>query len=162
MTNNDSNWICCQLGAREHYAIPRVLHQIGQLKALVTDIWIDRQHPLNCLPKSYLSSLRARYHPQLKTAIVKSFTSNQVIWEMTHRGESQEWELIMARNLWWQKQALKMLTQEPQDHITLFAYSYTALELFKYAKYRGWKTILGQIDPGIIEAQLVAKKEQLN
>ena len=30
-------WICAQIGAREHYAIPRSLHQTGRLAALVTD-----------------------------------------------------------------------------------------------------------------------------
>ena len=30
-------WICCQIGAREHYAVPRALHQQGMLAGLVTD-----------------------------------------------------------------------------------------------------------------------------
>ena len=33
-------WICCQLGAREHYAIPRALSRVGILEALVTDAWV--------------------------------------------------------------------------------------------------------------------------
>ena len=65
----------------------------------------------------------------------------------------------MARNRWWQARVLEILDRESRDNLILFAYSYAALELFKYAKQRGWKTILGQIDPGIIESQLVAKIE---
>ncbi len=38
---------------------------------------------------------------------------------------------------------------------TLFAYSYAALDLFRYAKSQGWQTILGQIDPGIVEEKLL-------
>jgi len=30
-------WICCQIGAREHYAVPRALHEQGLLAGLVTD-----------------------------------------------------------------------------------------------------------------------------
>ena len=31
------NWICSQIGAREHYAVARALHQQGMLAGLVTD-----------------------------------------------------------------------------------------------------------------------------
>ncbi len=33
------SWICCQLGAREHFAVPRALHRDGKLAQLVTDAW---------------------------------------------------------------------------------------------------------------------------
>lgn len=32
-------WITSQIGAREHYAVPRVLHQEGKLERLYTDFW---------------------------------------------------------------------------------------------------------------------------
>ena len=32
-------WFCAQIGAREHYAIPRALRQSGKLTALCTDFW---------------------------------------------------------------------------------------------------------------------------
>jgi glycosyltransferase involved in cell wall biosynthesis len=67
----------------------------------------------------------------------------------------------MERNLWFEKEAIHLLEaflktskREPQ---VLFAYSYAALGIIKWAKKRGWKTILGQIDPGIEEENIVAK-----
>ena len=36
----ETNWICCQLGAREHYAVPRALHQRSSLDYLITDTWV--------------------------------------------------------------------------------------------------------------------------
>ena len=44
--------------------------------------------------------------------------------------------------------------------ITLFSYSYAALELFRYAKSRGWTTVLGQIDPGPEEERIVAAEQE--
>ncbi|MBE9125721.1 glycosyltransferase family 4 protein, partial [Coleofasciculus sp. LEGE 07081] len=44
------------------------------------------------------------------------------------------------------------------SHPTLFAYSYAALELLRYAKTKGWHTILGQIDPGPVEEKLVQEE----
>jgi len=32
-------WITAQIGAREHYAVPRVLHRAGKLERLYTDFW---------------------------------------------------------------------------------------------------------------------------
>jgi hypothetical protein len=32
-------WLCCQLGAHEHYAIPRALFRMGMLGYLLTDAW---------------------------------------------------------------------------------------------------------------------------
>jgi hypothetical protein len=78
VTDNDATWICCQLGAREHYAIPRALSSQGKLKLLITDLWIDHNHPLNFLPPSYFSSLRERYHADLSSVQVKAFNQAQI------------------------------------------------------------------------------------
>jgi len=156
-----NNWICCQIGAREHYAIPRALHSRGKLKYLITDTWIAEKSIFNLLPSFCLTNLRARYHPELKTASVRSFNSSSIVWEMSHKLQSsQDWQKIIARNLWWEKKVIRILKKldMPAGNTTLFAYSYAALNLFKYAKKRGWETVLGQIDPGIVEQKLVVKE----
>jgi glycosyltransferase involved in cell wall biosynthesis len=43
---------------------------------------------------------------------------------------------------------------------TVFSYSYAALELFRDAKARGWRTLLGQIDPGPEEERIVMAEHQ--
>jgi len=40
----------------------------------------------------------------------------------------------------------------------LFAYSYATRQIFRFAKQRGWKTVLGQIDPGPVEEKIVAEE----
>ncbi len=76
------------------------------------------------------------------------------------------WELMVSRNLWYQRQVIRLLeAKKPQSGESyrglrhpqiLFSYSYTALEPFRWAKQHGWVTILGQIDPGIGEERLVS------
>ena len=64
-------WICCQIGAREHYAIPRALHSRGVLARLVTDFWLSPGSSyLRVLPSSLKQDLRGRYHSDLETANV--------------------------------------------------------------------------------------------
>jgi glycosyltransferase involved in cell wall biosynthesis len=152
-----TTWICCQLGAREHYAIPRALHQSGQLAQLITDAWVPPQSPLNRLPPSALRSLRDRHHPDLSSAPVQAFTSSLLQFEATQKlKKTAEWDRMIARNRWFQARTIQHLeASQCIPHPTLFTYSYAALELLKYAKSKGWRTILGQIDPGIIEEKIV-------
>ncbi len=158
-------WICCQLGAREHYAIPRALYQTGQLAHLITDAWVLPQPVLNRLPIPVLTNLRDRFHADLTQASVHASTGSLIRFELTQRlQKTSGWERIILRNHWFQKQAVQVLDAiAPQlstlnSPPTLFAYSYAALELFRYAKTRGWRTILGQIDPGPVEETLVLEE----
>jgi len=156
-------WITCQLGAREYYAIPRALHQAGQLHTLITDAWITPQSPLHHLPGKVAKSLGDRYHSDLATVNIQAFTHSLIPFELSQRlSRTTGWPNILARNQWFQHRALHTLkaleTQlVPGQHPVIFSYSYTALTLFRYAKQRGWRTILGQIDPGILEEKQVAK-----
>ena len=158
-----NNWICCQLGAREYYAIPRALHRQEKLKYLITDTWISDDSTLNLLPKFLLASLRERYHSELKNTSIKAFNYSSIAWESSHSLQGVNvWDKIISRNYWWQEQVIKVLpkTNISGQNIILFSYSYAALELFKYAKSQGWKTVLGQIDPGIIEEKLVFRESK--
>ena len=149
-----SSWICCQLGAREHYAIPRSLHQNRQLSALITDAWMP---PRSRLPGSPLKSLNDRYHPDLATAPIRAFTAAAIGFELRQRlQKTSGWERMINRNQWFQRSAIQQLERSkyPENSV-LFTYSYAALELLQYAKSKGWKTVLGQIDPGIIEEKIV-------
>jgi len=155
-------WLCCQLGAREHYAIPRALFRIGMLGSLVTDAWVPPSSLLaKCCGDS--SKFRHRFHSELRDARVKAFNSSLVLFEMLAgaRG-SRGWPKILARNRWFQRKVVNALTSDigPQtsDSPILLSYSYTALEPFRYAKSRGWKTLLVQIDPGPEEERIVAEE----
>jgi glycosyltransferase involved in cell wall biosynthesis len=164
---NPSSWICCQIGAREHYAIPRSLYQAGQLTSLITDAWVPSDLILNALPNSPLRGLRDRFHPELKTASVQAFTASLLQFELSQKlKKTGEWERMIARNNWFQQRVLRQLqTMVPQFAAagirpTLFTYSYAALEILKYAKSQGWQTVLGQIDPGPVEEEIVIREHQ--
>ncbi|NET72266.1 MAG: glycosyltransferase family 4 protein [Sphaerospermopsis sp. SIO1G2] len=157
-----SNWICCQIGARENYSIPRFIYQQQQLTHLITDAWVLPQSILRFLPKKILANLRERYHPDLKQASVHSFTNSLIKFEVLQKiYQNTGWERVIARNSWFQKQAIKTLYSLKENIATpniLFSYSYAALELFRFAKKQGWHTILGQIDPGIEEEKIVMQE----
>nr|WP_237440888.1 glycosyltransferase family 4 protein [Erythrobacter ramosus] len=62
----------------------------------------------------------------------------------------------MARNAWFGRTAACKLRAFHGGTYTVFSYSYAAGDVFAEAKRRGWRTVLGQIDPGPFEARLVA------
>ncbi|WP_202951295.1 glycosyltransferase family 4 protein [Xenococcus sp. PCC 7305] len=53
---------------------------------------------------------------------------------------------------------MKKYTHPLPSQTTIFAYSYAALKLFRYAKAQGWKTVLGQIDAGLVHQEIIQQK----
>jgi glycosyltransferase involved in cell wall biosynthesis len=167
------SWVCCQLGAREHYAVPRALHIRRALGQLLTDAWVRPRNPVGWLRQS----LRERFHPALAGAPVKAWTLGLLAFEIMARARRLGgWPLIVARNEWFQKRVLQKLKTEtlkaeirrawsPHPSVQpstgnsqpiLFSYGYTALRPFRLAKAKGWRTLLGQIDGGLGEEKLMA------
>jgi glycosyltransferase involved in cell wall biosynthesis len=159
---NQPSWICCQLGAREHYAIPRALHSRGALAKLVTDFWSSPGSVfLRVLPLSLKQDLQGRYHPGLADADVEGLNFSALKFEIISRMRRQSgWTQTIARNRWFQRKTVSALSAfklpPSNSQPVLFAYSYAALELLKHAKERGWRAVLGQMDPGPLEEEIVA------
>jgi glycosyltransferase involved in cell wall biosynthesis len=156
---NGMKWICCQLGAREHYAIPRALFRLGTLDWLVTDSWVP---PSSVLAKISAGSLADRFHDDLADARVMAFNSSVIVFEMLARARRlAEWKTIIERNQWFQRKIVDALNSQLSTlnhQPILLSYSYAALEPFRFAKLRGWKTLLLQIDPGPEEERIVAEE----
>jgi glycosyltransferase involved in cell wall biosynthesis len=156
MKHAATRWICCQLGAREHYAVPRALHRCHVLDLLLTDTWIRPENLLGRLKPN----LRARFHPDLATANVYAANRRGIAFELRAKVAGlHTWTWTIARNEWFQKLAVAKLSRiEPgYKSRTLMAYSYAALQIFRLARARGWRTVLGQIDPGPPEERIVAR-----
>ena len=150
MSNNDL-WICCQIGAREHYAISRALYSERLLLKLITDAWVL---PGTTLKK--IRGMRERYHHGLSADLVDSWNYSTLFFEARQRLRAANgWQVIMSRNRWFQCKAInalkrisRSLNRYSSREVVLFAYSYAARDLLHFAKSQGWKTVLGQIDPG--------------
>jgi glycosyltransferase involved in cell wall biosynthesis len=138
-----NQWLCCQLGAREHYAVPRALHMTGLLSQLFTDLWIRPN----------------RFHPALEGARISAPNLSALTFKLRAGAtRANGWKLICERNEWFQRRALDQLAQvRANGGYTIFAYSYAAEHIFKFARARGWRTVLGQIDPGPAEEKIVAE-----
>jgi glycosyltransferase involved in cell wall biosynthesis len=155
-----TGWICCQLGAREHYATPRGLHRHRRLAGLITDAWVAPGSALRALPGAAGRRLAERHHSGLSGFPVRHFTGSLIAHEALWRGLRRSgWDLFTQRNAWFQRRAIRALAScvPAEGRPVLFAHSYAALHLFRWAKARNWALVLGQIDPGETHFEIVAE-----
>lgn len=157
MTGALSDWIVCQIGAREHYGIAKGLMRCGALTQLYTDIWATPGSPLSKVS----SKLRGRFDPEVAKAEVHAFNFGALSQRAIAKiGRLPDREAILRYNSWFEKSvsnAIKMAHSHKPATRHVFAYSYAALSIFRTAKDLGWPTILGQIDPGPKEAEIVSR-----
>lgn len=155
-----SEWLMCQIGAREHYVLARELHRRGRLRALITDAWAPPTSLAARLPGSSGERLAERYDPPLRDAPVASFTGSLLRFELTQRVRRLTgWDLVIARNRWFESSAVRAMRDRNllAERPVVFAYSYAARDIFREAKAAGCRTILGQIDPAVAEEEIVAE-----
>lgn len=170
-------WVCCQIGAREHYAIPRVLHRRGRLLKFYTDAWAGSWlHKLSrVLPLQQARALAARFHPDLKSASVKAWNFRGIgrgrrARDWLHRSKVRKLQSIddgpynsfVEVGRWFSQKTAAALQQHAKlpDQAIVFAYDTGALELFRWCRQRGIKTVLGQMDPNRLEVELVQAEER--
>ncbi|MCA9235141.1 MAG: glycosyltransferase family 4 protein [Planctomycetales bacterium] len=157
------NWITCQIGAREHYAVPRALAASEAAITLVTDYWAGHFRWL--LPRR----LRERVHDDIERDCVRSFNTRFLRGELSSTlAGKRGWDAILARNEWFQKYAsdvVRALVRQSPEPPVVFAYSYAAEAILEVARDAGCPTVLGQIDPGPAEWRIVdqlAQREGVN
>ena len=133
--------------------MPRSLSAVGERVLLFTEAWCPPTSPW--APFRGVTDLGARYHSALAAVPVVSPTLEYLrreLWRSVRR--LRGWDRIIDRNDWFGRVAVKALRAWEQSliqsdsEVVLFSYSYTALAAFRYAKARGWMTVLSQIDAG--------------
>ena len=151
-------WICCQVGAREHYAIPRALAAAGHEVKLLTDVWASPSANL-WMPERW----KQRKHPEISSDRVVSWNLDALrIRAYASVRRLSFWERVLLEDQWFQRRAAKWLHRHVPHMVqppVVFAYSYAAREIFETAKELGCMTVLGQIDPGPVEMRLVQSLE---
>ena len=154
-------WICSQIGAREHYAVPRVLHREGKLERLYTDLWAGTMwQALGAL--SGRSVLGTRFHLDLSDAKVTSFDFTTIL-DSTFGGDLKknpyDWFLYVGKDFG--ERVVNSLKRERKiswKETIFFGYDTGFLEPAHWVKARGGKAIVCQMDPSRYEVDLVREE----
>lgn len=154
------NWICSQIGAREHYAIPRTLLAQGRLARLYTDFWATPGwRALGRLTGQ--TGLATRYHPDLKTAPVSAF--NLLALAESRRSFVNPYEgFLLAGESFGRRvvRALEGRESKTGRDVVFFGYDTGFLEPARWVRTRGGRTVVCQMDPSRYEAELVKAEEE--
>jgi glycosyltransferase involved in cell wall biosynthesis len=155
-------WICSQIGAREHYAIPRVLHRAGKLEHLYTDFWASA--PWRLLGKiTRKGGLSTRFHSDLAEAPVTAFNIQAL--KASRQRFANPYEGFLKVGEAFGQQVVKQL-QSPNSKLPapsstiFFGYDTGFLELAQWIKSGGGKAIVCQMDPARYEVDLVKAEEK--
>lgn len=160
-----------QLGARMHYAVPRILHEQGRLAHFYTDICGTKGWPrlLGSVPPSILPRAVRRLTGRAPALPATAFTSFSTL------GLSFAYRRVRARtptaqtdaHLWagreLSRQAVREISRRgTQDAASVYAFSGECLELLTECRARGMRTIVEQIiAPKRIVDRLVLEEEAL-
>jgi glycosyltransferase involved in cell wall biosynthesis len=140
--------------------VPRVLHRAGVLEAFITDFWKPSPQVMGLLPGSLRRKLESRQHPDLALAPVKALTLGAGLFDFRERviRKHAGWRSILRRNEWFQRAIVRQLEglKDGPERV-LHSYSYCARLPFQWAKQRGWKTVLQQMDAGPEHERVLAE-----
>ncbi len=159
-------WFCSQIGAREHYSVPRVLYRDKRLAALYTDFWAGafvRQMARTMNAKA-LRSLATRFHPELSGAPVVSWNARSLGWEagLRRQGNGSVYESFIRIGTAFAQCAREALKQrnDLNPESIFFSYDTGALETMEWCREHGIRCILNQMDPNRIEVEMVREEEK--
>jgi glycosyltransferase involved in cell wall biosynthesis len=163
--------IVSQLGARMHYAVPRMLHAQGRLQRFYTDICATKGWPklLRAVPGGVMPTALRRLTGRVPFAVPESavvtFPSVGVGFGMRRARAKTPTEQTEA-HLWAGRELSRRLVSHVQSHGVgaaggVYGFSGECLEALVAMRARGLKTVVEQIvAPKLILDRLVLEEEE--
>jgi glycosyltransferase involved in cell wall biosynthesis len=160
--------IVAQLGARMHYAVPRILHKAGRLERFYTDICAVKGWPkyLGAIPAALrtesIERLRARVPTGVPEHLITSFSSFGVeyAWRLKHSRSSGE---QIETYLWAAKKFARLILERDPIRTGVYTFNSAGVELLTAAREHGRRAILEQtIAPREIEERLLLQEQELH
>ena len=169
------DWIVAQIGAREHYAVARALQQNEQLERLYTEFWSGDSLLSNRARQSArlgpLNALFNRHHAHIPDDKVTAFNlptlGTAALDLVTARlGRERSIEADYGEHLRIGKKFARRCISDlskreiSAENHAFFGYNTGCLETLRWLNRRGVATVVGQIDPGRVEEDLVRAESQ--
>lgn len=156
-------WTVAQIGAREHYAVPRALERRGSLGTLYTDAWCRHGGRLLERVPGPLRSFARRRHRDIPDERVVSFTGESILHDVKHRivkSREDEFRHYLEVGGRFAKRVSRHLTARPLDaaHDVYFGYNTACLHTLRALAPLGVPTIVDQIDPAAVEERIVLEE----
>jgi glycosyltransferase involved in cell wall biosynthesis len=159
-----TNWIVAQLGARMHYAVPRILHAAGALETLYTDICAGRwAEPLRRVPAGLVPGPLARLAGRIPNGVprdrIRSFPLLGLEYS-ARRIAARTPSAYTAADLWAGNAfCLAILRAGLGEAGGVYAFNSAGLRLLGRARRLGLKTVVEQtLAPSAVVDELLAQE----
>ena len=161
----EPGFIVAMMGARMHYAVPRLLHSAGRLERFYTDICAVKGWPrvLRKLPQSWqppgLRRLLGRVPHGIPPSRITAFTGFGLEYSR-RRSVARTPTESTAAHLWAGKTFCELIIRAGLGGTAgVYAFNSAGLELLAHARARGLRTALEQtIAPTEVEARILARE----
>jgi glycosyltransferase involved in cell wall biosynthesis len=167
MTDDSTRWICCQLGARMHYAVPRMFRAAGKLERFYTDIYAGQGWPrwLAAWPEKICPAgvrrLLGRTAAGLPEKLISSYPFFGLDYFVRSR-RAKDQEATNAVHIWAGKTFGRKVVRDGFGGAdAVYVFNTAGLEILSAARQRGLFTVLEQtIVPRSCEEILLAEGHQ--
>ncbi len=155
------NWIVSQIGARQHYGVPRGFLYKDDLRLLYTEAWCNWGRSLLLRGNRQMRAFAGRCHPDIPRRKVVAFNFHAIVAQLRNRNGSVTTEEAHAEYLrvgrWFASSVARDLSKRHLDpgKDVFFGFNTGCLETFQMLSSRGIPTICDQIDPAKVEEEMV-------
>ena len=161
-------WIVAQEGTRQNYAVPLALHRLGALRTLYVDIWCRWGRSFLRRGPAGARALATHFDAELPSDLVVAFNPAAILDRVGQHFRRGRWSITeMADHYcrygqWFATRVRDHLEKqdlEPEfDHF--FGFNTNCLETLEMLRSRGVFTVVDQIDPGVVEEEIVLEEAE--
>ena len=160
-------WTVSQIGARQHYGVPRGFVYKSHLRRFYTEAWC--RWGATTLMNHGPSKVRAfgkRWHPHLPSRMVVSFNTSAILTKnfVTPKANTTDelFDFYTRQGEWFATKVARHLERQSLDPEVdhFFGFDSASLETLEMLKSRGIFTVLDQIDPGKTEEEIVHEESR--
>jgi glycosyltransferase involved in cell wall biosynthesis len=154
-------WIVCQLGARMHYAVPRILESRGMLSRLFTDLYAPAWlRGMSALMPAFLRQVAGRYDPEISRGKVTPFSALGIEYAWRRKqGGGDLTPLFLEIN---RRFGEEVCAQKWEEGAGVYVFNAAGLEILRRARLEGRRAVLEQtIAPSRVERRLMAEERAL-
>jgi len=155
------SWIVSQIGARQHFGIPRGFVCKSQLRLLYTEAWCRWGRSWLARGNGGMRAFAGRFHPDIPGKLVVSFNRHLLAQKLRKHPPIETVEQACLEYIrfgkWFASQVAADLSRRKFDRNrdVFFGFNTGCLETMRLMNQHGVPTICDQIDPAAVEEQMV-------
>src|SRR5262245_14630906 len=160
-------WIVSQIGARQHYGVPRGFLYKSELRLFYTEAWCRwGSRIFTRFGPARVRAFAKRWHPHIPARRVVGFTPSAVLTRnlLPPKARSTEelFNFYSSQGKWFAERVARHMARQKLDPGVdhFFGFDSASLETLQMLKPRGIFTVLDQIDPGRTEEEIVFEESR--